>query len=84
MGLTVIYRETAASGLRRLRDQNEAAFTSVRRAIRALAADPYPDGAIPWGASGLYRLHDGAIRVLYEVDEGKQAVYILNVSLTLQ
>ncbi len=81
MGLTVIYRETAASGLRRLRTQDEAVFARTRRAIRALAADPYPDSAVPWGASGLYRLHYGAIRVLYEVDENKQAVYILNVSL---
>jgi mRNA-degrading endonuclease RelE of RelBE toxin-antitoxin system len=29
---------------------------------------------VPWGGSGFYRLHDGAIRITYEVDEAKRAV----------
>ena len=36
---------------------------------------------MPWGGSGFYRLHDGAIRITYEVDEAWQAVYILHVSV---
>jgi mRNA-degrading endonuclease RelE of RelBE toxin-antitoxin system len=81
VGLTVIYRETAASGLSRLREEDKAVFARARSAIRALAADPYPESAVPWGGSGFYRLHDGTIRVTYEVDETKQAVYILHVSV---
>jgi mRNA-degrading endonuclease RelE of RelBE toxin-antitoxin system len=81
VGLTVIYRETAAPGLSRLRDEDKAVFARARSAIRALAADPYPDSAVPWGGSGFYRLHDGAIRITYEVDEAKRAVYILHLSV---
>jgi mRNA-degrading endonuclease RelE of RelBE toxin-antitoxin system len=77
VGLTVVYRETAAPALRRLRDSDRAAF--VRGVISALADDPYPDSAVPWGHSGYYRLHAGNLRVLYEVDEKAQAVYILSV-----
>jgi mRNA-degrading endonuclease RelE of RelBE toxin-antitoxin system len=70
-----------ARGLRRLHRENEAAFAVAGSAIRALAGDPYPDGAVPWGDSGIWRLHAGDIRILYEVDEEKQAVYIINVGL---
>jgi mRNA interferase RelE/StbE len=81
VGLTVVYLETAASGLRRLRETDKGAFRHVIRAVKALASDPYPDGAIPWGSSGLYRLHAGKLRVLYEVDEKAQAVRIIDVSM---
>jgi mRNA-degrading endonuclease RelE of RelBE toxin-antitoxin system len=32
-------------------------------------------------APGFYRLHDGAIRILYEVDEDRRAVYIIDVGV---
>jgi prevent-host-death family protein len=51
--------ETAAPALRRLRDSDRAVFTRVRGIISALADDPYPDSAVPWGHSGYYRLHAG-------------------------
>ncbi|MGH3187567.1 MAG: type II toxin-antitoxin system RelE family toxin [Streptosporangiaceae bacterium] len=79
MDLTIVYRETAAPALRRLRDSDRVAFARVRSAISALADNPYPDGAVPWGHSGYYRLHAGDLRVLYEVDEKAQAIYILSV-----
>ncbi len=79
MGLTVVYRETAAPALRRLRDSDRAAFGRIRAVISALADNPYPDSAVPWGRSGYYRLHAGDLRILYEVDEKAQAVYILSV-----
>jgi mRNA interferase RelE/StbE len=81
VGLTVIYRETAAAGLRHLRDEDKAMFDRARGAIRALATDPHPEGTVAWGGSGIYRLHDGRVRVLYEVNEERRAVYILNVSI---
>jgi mRNA-degrading endonuclease RelE of RelBE toxin-antitoxin system len=81
VSLTVIYRETAVPALTRLLDTDAETFGRVRRAIRALAGDPYPDGAVPWGGSGIWRLREGAIRVLYEVDEQAGAVYILSVGL---
>jgi mRNA-degrading endonuclease RelE of RelBE toxin-antitoxin system len=79
VGLTVVYKETAAPALRRPRDSDRAAFGRVRGVISALADDPYPDSAVPWGHSGYYRLHAGDLRVLYEVDQKAQAVYILSV-----
>jgi mRNA-degrading endonuclease RelE of RelBE toxin-antitoxin system len=34
-----------------------------------LAGQRYPGGAVAWGATGIYRLHAGEIRILYEVDD---------------
>lgn len=79
MSLTVIYREGAQAGLRRLRAADKAAFGSARAVCRALADEPYPGGAVPWGQSGYYRLHAGDLRILYEVNEEKSAVYIVRV-----
>jgi mRNA interferase RelE/StbE len=77
----VIVRETALRGLARVRDTAPRAFTSIRPAIAALARDPYPAGAVPWGMTGIYRLHAGPVRVLYEVDEDAATVYVINVGL---
>jgi mRNA-degrading endonuclease RelE of RelBE toxin-antitoxin system len=79
MSFAVIYRETSVPALRRIRDADKDTFARVRRAIKALAEQPYPDSAVPWGGSAMWRLHAGDIRILYEVDEQAGAVYILNV-----
>ena len=57
-------------------------FTRARRAISALADQPYPPGAVAWGATGVYRLHAGDIRILYEVDDQAATVYIINIGIT--
>jgi mRNA-degrading endonuclease RelE of RelBE toxin-antitoxin system len=46
-----------------------------------LANEPYPDGAVAWGATGVYRLHAGDIRILYEVDDEAATVYIINIGV---
>ena len=46
-----------------------------------LADQPSPEGAVAWGGTGVYRLHDGEIRVLYEVDDAAATVYIINVGI---
>jgi mRNA-degrading endonuclease RelE of RelBE toxin-antitoxin system len=79
-GLTLVLRERVRTGLGALRDADKETFRRAIGAISALAADPRPAAAVPWGTSGLYRLHEGNLRVLYQVDEDKQAVYILDVS----
>jgi mRNA-degrading endonuclease RelE of RelBE toxin-antitoxin system len=81
VSLTVIYRETALPGLKRILAADKDKFARDRRAIRALERDPYPDEAVPWGKSGIWRLHAGDVRVLYEVDEEAGAVYVLSVGL---
>jgi len=43
---------------------------AVLAAIDALAEHPYPDDALPFGATGLHRRSVGRYRVLYAVIEG--------------
>lgn len=78
MSLTVIFRETALRNLARIRSEDKDLFTRTRRAISALADEPYPEGAVAWGATGVYRLHAGEIGILYEVDDQAATVYIIN------
>jgi mRNA-degrading endonuclease RelE of RelBE toxin-antitoxin system len=81
MGLTVVFRETALRNLARLRGEDKDLFARTRRVIALLADQPYPETAVAWGATGIYRLHSGDIRVLYEVDDEAATVYIINVGV---
>ena len=81
MSLTVVFQETALRALARIRSEDKAVFALTRHAITALADQPYPDGAVAWGATGIYRLHAGEVRVLYEVDDEASTVYIINIGL---
>jgi mRNA-degrading endonuclease RelE of RelBE toxin-antitoxin system len=78
---TVVFRETALRTLARIRSEDKDAFTRTRHAIAALADQPYPDRAVAWGGPGIFRLHAGDIRVLYEVDDETATVYVINVGL---
>jgi len=81
MSLTVVVQETALRALARIRAEDKDAFTSIKRALAALAEQPHPDQAVPWGGSGIYRLHLPGIRILYEVDEDAATVYVINVAV---
>ena len=81
MSLTVVFRETALRNLARIRSEGKDLFTRTRRAVALLADQPYPEGAVPWGATGVYRLHAGNIRVLYEVDDEAGTVFIINIGV---
>ena len=65
----------------RIRSDDADAFARARTAIAGLAHQQYPDGAIAWGVTGIYRLHVAEIRVLYEVDDEASAICIINVGL---
>ena len=80
MSLTVVFQETALRALARIRSEDKDVFARTRHAIAMLADQPYPDGAVAWGATGIYRLHAGEVRVLYEVDDEASPVYIINIS----
>jgi len=69
------------TNLGRIRGEDKDLFTRTRRAISALAEQPYPDSAVAWGATGVYRLHAGDIRIRYEVDEQAAMVYIINIGI---
>ena len=79
MSLTVVFRETALRGLARIRSDDKEAFAQIRRTIAALADQPYPDGTVAWSGTGIFRLHAGNARILYEVDDEASTVYIINI-----
>jgi mRNA-degrading endonuclease RelE of RelBE toxin-antitoxin system len=81
VSLTVVFRETALRTLARIRNEDTDTFARTRSAIASLRDHPRPAHAVPWGATGIYRLHAAEIRVLYEIDEDAGIVYIINVGL---
>jgi mRNA-degrading endonuclease RelE of RelBE toxin-antitoxin system len=81
MSLTVV-QETALRALARIRSEDVAAFTAIRKALAQLADQPRPDQAVAWGGSGIYRLHLPGSRILYEVDDDACTVYVINLALT--
>ena len=81
MSLTVVFRQTALRNLARIRSEDKDLFGQTRHAIALLADQPYPKNAVAWGATGVYRLHSGGIRVLYEVDDEAATVYIINIGV---
>ena len=81
MSLTVVFRQTALHNLARIRSEDKDLFIRARRAIALLADQPYPEGSVAWGATGVYRLHAGDIRVLYEVDDAAATIYVINIEV---
>jgi mRNA interferase RelE/StbE len=81
VSLTVVFRETALRNLARLRSDDKDAFDQVRSAIFALADEPRPRGSVEWGMAGIYRLHVGSARILYEVDDEAVSVYVINIGI---
>ena len=81
MSLTVVFRETAMRNLARMRSEDKDLFDRTRRAVASLADQPHPVSAVAWGDTGIYRLHAGGIRVLYEVDDTAATVYIINIGI---
>jgi mRNA interferase RelE/StbE len=79
--LAVVYERTAVTAMGRLRRADKEAFARAGRAIAGLADEPRPAGSVPWGSKGIYRLHAGDLRILYEVDEEAGAVYVRSVGL---
>jgi mRNA-degrading endonuclease RelE of RelBE toxin-antitoxin system len=45
-----------------------------------LSGQPYPEGVVAWGATGIYRLHAGEIRILDEVDDDA-TIYLINAGV---
>ena len=81
MSLTVVFRETALRNLTRIRGDDEDLFAWTRQAVAQLAEQPYPEGSVAWGNTGVCRLHAGSIRILYEVDNETATVYIINIGV---
>jgi len=62
-----------------------SAATTKKRSPRYAAllppslTSPTPDGTVAWGGTGIFRLHAGNTRILYEVDDETSIVYIINI-----
>jgi mRNA-degrading endonuclease RelE of RelBE toxin-antitoxin system len=82
MSFTVVVQETALRALARIRAEDKKSFASIKQALAALAEQPHPDQAVAWGGSGIYRLRLPGIRILYEVNEDAETVYVINVAVT--
>jgi mRNA interferase RelE/StbE len=59
---------------------DSAGLTKVLEAIDALAEDPRPPNAVPWGRV-MTRLHIGPYRVLYEI--GKTTIWVRRIDRVL-
>lgn len=79
--LNVVFRQTALRTLARIRREDGDFFARARRAIASLPGNPRPEAAVPWGTTGIYRLHAEEIRILYEIDEDAASIYIINIGL---
>lgn len=79
MTYTIVWRPEAFAALRRLRATDPDGAKFIGAAVTGLAADPCPLGSKALGGSGMYRLILDDYRVLYEVDGGAVAVYVINV-----
>jgi mRNA-degrading endonuclease RelE of RelBE toxin-antitoxin system len=82
MSFTVVAQEAALRALAQIRAQDKETFAAIRRALADLSAETRPAQAVAWGGSGIYRLHLPGIRILYEVDEDAETVYIINVAVS--
>jgi mRNA-degrading endonuclease RelE of RelBE toxin-antitoxin system len=77
--MAVVFRETALHALADIRSNDKEAFLQIRRTLAGLADEPRPDNAVGWGGTGVFRLHAGNARILYEVDEETSTIYIINI-----
>ena len=74
MNLTVVFRQTALRNLARMRSEDKDLFARTRRTVALLADEPYPAGAVAWGATGIYRLLPRLAPVpMPEIDESELA-----------
>lgn len=71
----------AERDLRRIRQGDPRGYQRVARALRALAGEPRPAGAVKLTDLGkpAWRLRVGEYRILYEIDDDQVLVVVVNV-----
>jgi mRNA-degrading endonuclease RelE of RelBE toxin-antitoxin system len=67
------------AAFRRLRVTDPDAASALATAVRGLAEEPLADAAGRLGTTSFFRLHAGALRVLYEYDEATSTIRVHNV-----
>lgn len=72
----------AERGLRRIRQGDRRGYERIRTAIRALADEPSPEGAVK--VSGFeppaWRIRVGKYRIVYEIYDDELVVVVVNVA----
>lgn len=58
---------------------NSAAYVRVRDAMRLLADDPRPTGALKLTGRDGWRLRIGDFRVIYEIDDKQRNITVLHI-----
>ncbi len=78
----VSVQRRAERGLRRLRQGDPFAYRKLVAAIRDLAEDPRPPGAVKLTAFDppAWRVRVGSYRIVYEIDDGRVLVVVVNVA----
>lgn len=72
----------AERGLRRIRQGDPRGYRRVVAAIRSLAENPRPPGAVKLTAFDppAWRLRVGPYRIVYEIYEGEVLIVVVNVT----
>jgi mRNA interferase RelE/StbE len=72
----------AERNLRHIRQGDPRAYARIAGAIRSLANEPRPTGASKLTAFDppAWRLRVGAYRIVYEINEGKVLVLVVNLA----
>jgi mRNA interferase RelE/StbE len=77
-GYSVEIKRSAARELERVEPRSQRLRVIAR--IRALAGEPRPPGAQKLaGIEGVYRIRQGDLRILYEIDEAKRSIVVVKI-----
>lgn len=79
MTYTIVWRNEARQALSRLRTGDLASAKLLTSAVRALSDDPHPPASNQLGGSRSWRLRLAQLRVVYEVDNARNAIYIYSI-----
>jgi mRNA interferase RelE/StbE len=79
MTYTIVWEITAVTALRRLRQIDPLGAKALRESIDKLSVDPEPNESAPLGSSGLWRLHVGTFRAIYQLDNESITIRVINI-----
>ncbi|MDF4254602.1 type II toxin-antitoxin system RelE/ParE family toxin [Streptomyces sp. WMMB303] len=77
MSYEVIWEPEALAQAQRLAEDDPEGVRQVFTAVDLLAGNPRPDGA--FGSADLLRIHVGAYRVMYEINDRQIRVNVIHL-----
>ncbi|MFI2430563.1 type II toxin-antitoxin system RelE/ParE family toxin [Streptomyces sp. NPDC018693] len=82
MTYEIIWEPRATNAAVRFLKDDPAGLAAVYEAVDALATQPRPHGSIPYGSQDIRRLHVGAYRVLYIIDDDVIRILVTHLGRT--